>query len=95
MAKQNNEITKFSVQHVQAQARKITGQRLTTWSDGTYIVVAAGEGPAGKAAAEQIAAATRLSVKVQTSAILGSVAELADKAARGLHDQSFLLIGRC
>lgn len=87
-------IDRFNVNHVRAQARKIAGHALTTWSDGTYIVVSAGEGPKGRAVAGEILARTKLPAAAQTSQLLGSIADLRAKAARGIHDQTFVLFAR-
>lgn len=87
-------IDQFNVNHVRTQARRIAKHPLTTWSDGTYIVVSAGEGPDGKAVAAKILAHTALPACVHTSALLGSIADREAKAARGIHDQAFVLIAR-
>lgn len=87
-----NEITKFNTAHVKSVVAKIAGEVLTTWSDGTYIVVSAGEGKAGDEMAAKIIASCKLHAKSEHSKILGSIAELEKKEAAGLFHQTFVLI---
>lgn len=87
-------ITKFNTAHVKSQATKIANKPLTVWSDGTYIIIAAGEGADGAAVGQRVAAACSLPVEVKSSKLLGSIAELNAKAANGIVDQTFVLISR-
>ena len=87
-------ITKFSTTHAKAQAKKIVGADLTTWSDGTYIVIAAGEGLSGEATGSKLIANCALPAFAKKSALLGSAQDLATKAALGVVDQTFVLISR-
>ena len=87
-------ITKFSTAHVKVQAKKIADAELTTWCDGTYIVIAAGEGLSGESLGSKLIANCTLPAFAKKSKLLGSVRDLEAKAALGIVDQTFVLISR-
>lgn len=87
-------IKTFSTVHVKSQARRITDRSLTTWSDGRYILIAAGEGEEGARRAGDLIAASDLPAIAKRQPLTGSFAELEAKAARGIHDQTFVYIAR-
>ncbi len=70
------------------------GHPCTTWSDGHYIVIAAGEGAEGATVSDKILANCALPAFAKKSQLLGSINDLEKKAARGITDQTFVLISR-
>ena len=85
-------IEKFNTNHIRSAAAKIAGQPLTTWNDGSVVIIAAGEGKAGEEVAAKLTAACKLPVTLKQSAILGSIAQLEAKAAAGITSQTFVMV---
>lgn len=92
MKMNNATIEKFNTSHIRSAAAKIAGKNLTTWNDGSVVIIAAGEGKAGEEVAAKITAACKLPVSLKTSEILGSFAELEAKSAAGITHQTFVMV---
>lgn len=85
-------IERFHTSHIRTAAAKIAGQPLTTWNDGSVVIIAAGEGKSGEEVAANLIAACKLPATLKQSAILGSIAQIEAKAAAGITSQTFVMV---
>lgn len=87
-------ITKFNTNHARIQASKIAGKNVTTWSDGMYIIIHAGDGPEGEQLAQKIIDACQLPAIADRAQVLCSIAEHAQRQKENRDYQTFVSISR-
>ena len=85
-------ITQFHAGHAKRECKRLLGLDLATHSDGSTLWIACGEGTAGEIAGAKVLDICTLPAALEKSEILGSFSDVAAKAERGIHDQSFVII---